>query len=143
LDEALVHLDLAATPDDVAALRAELSEGGYLGGAPSTGKRPGKAKPPAPLRTRIGDHAVLVGRSARQNDEATFELARPTDLWLHARGVAGAHVILRTDAGKPAEPTIRQAAALAAYHSQARGSASVAVDVTERRHVRKIKGGPP
>jgi predicted ribosome quality control (RQC) complex YloA/Tae2 family protein len=145
LDEALVHLDLAATPEEVADLRAELAEAGYLGagrpaGAPGKGKTPARA---GPLRLRIGDHTVYLGRTSRQNDQATFDLASPDDLWLHARGVTGAHVILKTDPGKPSEATIRQAAALAAHHSQARASGSVAVDVTERRHVRKIKGGPP
>jgi predicted ribosome quality control (RQC) complex YloA/Tae2 family protein len=149
LDEALVHLGLAAMPEDVAALRSELVEGGYLrGGSTAPTATPGKkgapkAKAPSPLRLRLGDHTVYVGRTARQNDEATFDLGRPEDIWLHARGVTGAHVILRVDAGKPSEALIRQAAQIAAWHSAARAAASVPVDVTERRHVRKIKGGPP
>jgi predicted ribosome quality control (RQC) complex YloA/Tae2 family protein len=154
LDEALVHVALADTPDDVAAVRAELVDAGYLGGVsqppaavPPRDTRTRRRSPAAafrgPLRLRIGEHVAFLGRSARQNDQATFELGRPNDLWLHARGVAGAHLILQVASRAPDQATIQRAAAIAAHHSEARGSASVAVDVTERRHVRKIKGGAP
>src|SRR5262249_42481264 len=91
LAEALVHLALAASPDEVADLRLELVDAGYLGGGRLAGA-PAKGRAPArtgPLRLSIGGHAVYVGRTSRQNDQATFDLARPDDLWLHARGVAG------------------------------------------------------
>ena len=87
----------------------------------------------------VDGHQLLVGRTSAQNALA-LELATPDDLWLHARGVTGAHVILR---GQPPEPTIVKAASVAAYYSEARHAAAVPVDVTQRRHVRKIKGGPP
>jgi predicted ribosome quality control (RQC) complex YloA/Tae2 family protein len=57
--------------------------------------------------------------------------------------VPGAHVILRAGQRAPDEADLRRAAEIAAYHSASRQAASVPVDVTERRHVRKIKGGPP
>jgi predicted ribosome quality control (RQC) complex YloA/Tae2 family protein len=73
----------------------------------------------------------------------TFRLSGPEDLWFHARGVPGAHVVLKT-AGRELPPeVIERAAGLAAYYSQGRGSQAVAVDVTERRHVRRVSGARP
>lgn len=47
------------------------------------------------LRRAPESPAVLVGRNNLQNERITFSLARAHELWLHARGVAGAHVLLR------------------------------------------------
>ena len=107
-----------------------------------TGAKPAAAaRRPRSLRTTQGD-SILVGRTGPQNETVTFEMAGPDDLWLHARNMPGAHVILRVT-GEVASATIERAAALAAYYSDGRGSTSVPVDVTERRHVRKIKGAGP
>ena len=86
---------------------------------------------------------ILVGKNSRQNEEVTFRRAAPNDLWLHARGVPGAHVIVKTEGREVPEATLRQAAQLAAYYSQARGSTHVDVAYTERRYVRPIKGAGP
>jgi predicted ribosome quality control (RQC) complex YloA/Tae2 family protein len=88
---------------------------------------------------------VRVGRGSRANDELTFRHSHRDDIWLHARDVAGAHVILRW--GRPDEnppaADIAEAAVLAALHSRARTSGTVAVDWTRRKHVRKPrKAGP-
>ncbi len=85
-----------------------------------------------------------MGRSARSNEKLTFEEAKPDDLWFHAVGVAGAHVLLRKAAGgEPREEQVHQAAAVAAYYSKARGSTSVEVMYTHRKNVRKIRKAPP
>jgi predicted ribosome quality control (RQC) complex YloA/Tae2 family protein len=73
----------------------------------------------------------------------TFRLASGGDLWLHARGIPGAHVIIKSGGRPVPESTLREAAALAAYYSQARGAGSVPVDYTEQRNVRHMKGGGP
>ncbi len=86
---------------------------------------------------------ALVGKNSRQNEEVTFHQAAPNDLWLHARGAPGAHVILKV-AGRPApDEALREAAALAGWYSQLREAGSVAVDYTEARYVRHMKGGGP
>lgn len=93
-----------------------------------------------------GGWRVLVGRSARENDYITFEAARPDDLWLHARGMPGAHVILhgaRSKGGRADHSAVEAAARIAAYYSGGRGSAKVPVDVTPRRLVRRIRKGRP
>lgn len=91
-----------------------------------------------------GGIEILVGRGARLNDELTYDIARPDDVWLHARDVTGAHVVMRwTQEGPPPSRDLHEAAALAAWHSRARGSTVVPVDWTRRRHVRRARGGPP
>ena len=90
-------------------------------------------------------YEVWVGRNARQNDELTFHRAQKYDLWMHARGVPGAHTILHLP-NRDAEPDKRllhQAAAIAAYYSKARGSGAVPVMMARRKHVRKPSGAPP
>jgi predicted ribosome quality control (RQC) complex YloA/Tae2 family protein len=87
---------------------------------------------------------LYVGRSPRENAEVTFSIARPDDLWFHARNVPGAHVVLATnDRTTPSDDEITMAASIAAYHSRARASASVDVDYTRRKYVRKQKNAAP
>ena len=86
---------------------------------------------------------ALVGRGAADNDRLTLRIARPHDLWLHARGVAGAHVVVPLTKGKSCSPeTLVDAATLAAHFSELRGEPVVDVLYTPRRFVRKRKGSP-
>jgi hypothetical protein len=85
--------------------------------------------------------SVLVGRGARENHRLTFAVAGPEDLWLHARDVPGAHVILRDPEGRAGADDIREAAELAAFFSEARAHAQADVHVTRRKHVRAARGG--
>jgi predicted ribosome quality control (RQC) complex YloA/Tae2 family protein len=111
--------------------------------------RPDARDGPAPLPYRLyrtsGGLEVRVGKGSKSNDELTFRHSSPNDIWLHARDVAGAHVILRwskTDENPPARD-IADAAVLAALHSRARTSGTVPVDWTRRKYVRKPrKAGP-
>ncbi len=86
---------------------------------------------------------VLLGTSAVGNERVTFELAGPDDLWLHARGVPGSHVVVRSGGGAVPTDVVEAAAQLAARHSTAQADALVMVDWTPRRYVRKIRGAPP
>lgn len=87
---------------------------------------------------------ILVGRGAKENDALTLRIAKPHDLFLHARGVAGAHVIVPLPKGQSCPPDLLvDAALLAAHHSDARGENPVEVTYAERRYVRKAKGAPP
>ncbi len=90
-----------------------------------------------------GGGRAHVGRSARENDHLTFEVAGPDDLWLHARGMPGAHVILTGVHGEPASEAVVAAARIAAHYSDGRASTRVPVVVTERRFVRRVRGGRP
>lgn len=98
----------------------------------------------APLRlVSEAGFTILVGRNSRQNERVTFELGARGDLWLHARDLPGAHVLIKT-AGRPApEATVEAAAALAAWFSRGRASARLPVAVTDWHRVRRLKGGGP
>ncbi len=133
-----------ATTSELEALERE--GGGEGLSFPPSGKPPKKRPPvalgPRGFRSHRGN-PILVGRSGRSNDELTFEVARPHDLWFHASGVPGAHVVLRVPSGESAdEVEVREAAELAAYYSKAREATAVEVIVTERRNVSRIKGAP-
>lgn len=107
----------------------------------------GKAQSGVPFRTYVleSGHVVWVGRNARQNDVLTFKHASKHDLWLHARGVAGSHTVLRRNDKTRMPPpfVVEQAASIAAFHSKARGSALVPVIVTERKYVRSPRNAHP
>ncbi|MEW6428367.1 MAG: NFACT RNA binding domain-containing protein [Thermodesulfobacteriota bacterium] len=91
-----------------------------------------------------GGWQVIAGRSDRDNELVTFRLARPADLWFHVRGFAGSHVLLQGPAGEePSREAVRQAAAVAAYHSKAREAGRVPVACTMARHVSKPPGAKP
>jgi predicted ribosome quality control (RQC) complex YloA/Tae2 family protein len=132
----------ATTANDLADLRQELAEEGYGRRPPRRTARPSAASGPRRF-TVVGGRLVLVGRTNHENDALTFKTAAPEDLWLHARGVPGAHVILKTDRKAPPEAAIAQAASIAAYFSQARHETSVAVDYMPRKYVRKPKDAKP
>lgn len=93
---------------------------------------------------RVAGWDVLVGRGAAANDELTFRVGRSGDLWLHASGFAGSHVIIRVPAGEdPPRVVVERAAQLAAFHSKAReASGKVAVHMCRVADVRKPPRAP-
>jgi predicted ribosome quality control (RQC) complex YloA/Tae2 family protein len=99
----------------------------------------------APLRiARPSGAQIFVGRSPRENVELTFRVARPDDLWFHARGIPGSHVVLQAPPGAEPDPADLDCAAdFAALHSRARNAARVEVDYTERKYVRKQRDAAP
>ena len=103
------------------------------------------ARPAGPGIRFKGPHGfeVVVGRNSRDNDEVTFALAKSRDLWLHAQGYRGSHVLVRSGGKEVPFDTVLFAARLAAGHSEAKREDRVAVDYTERKNVWRQKGGPP
>ena len=85
-----------------------------------------------------------MGKSAAGNDYITMKLARPDDLWLHAEGMSGSHVVVRNP-GKRDIPdgVLRKAASLAAWYSKGKNSAKVPVAYTRAAYVKKPKGAAP
>jgi predicted ribosome quality control (RQC) complex YloA/Tae2 family protein len=142
LEGTLALLERIAEVREAAALRAIEAEAG----APVQQKAPTRGRPQRRLPYRSftsqSGARVLVGRSARDNDEL-LRAARGNDLWLHARGVQGSHVIVPDPGEAPDQRTLRDAALLAAHFSGARGSDGAEVAWTRRKHVRKTKGAAP
>lgn len=138
----LDEIERAENERDLADIRRELKETGYLKKTKTT--KADRAKPQAPLRFISSDGLeILVGRSNMQNDELTFKLARRTDLWLHVQKLHGSHVVLRTDGIEPPLRSIEEAASLAAYYSQGREAGKIPVDITQIRFVKKPAGALP
>jgi predicted ribosome quality control (RQC) complex YloA/Tae2 family protein len=156
----LTDLKLAENANEIELVKLEIQAQGYIRGKAALDKKASKAakkgksskqgknKPGAPgggvpLHVQCDGFTVLVGKNSRQNEEVTFRQAASNDIWLHARGVAGAHVIIKAAGREVPRHTIDQAATLAAYYSEARGTTSTPVDYTLQRHVRHMKGGGP
>ena len=98
-----------------------------------------------PYRTFVVEgFEILVGRGEEENDQLTFEVAQPNDLWMHvAGGTPGSHVVVRVPDGVdvPVE-VVEIAAAAAAWYSKARGAQRVEVHVCRARDVSKPRGAP-
>ena len=143
LESVLGFIDRAASPQELAEIKQELAEGGYIADKSSGGK---KKKTPAskPLSFTTTDGLLLrVGRNNRQNDALTGSAER-NELWFHIKGFHGSHVILSPNGNE--EPTDRdytEAAMVAAYFSEKRGSANVEVDYTRVRNLKKPTGSAP
>lgn len=101
------------------------------------------AQPRGPFRRFISTDGfpIFVGRNARENDELTFGLAKSDDLWLHARGTPGSHVVVRLEKGTDPPPeTLRDAASLALLYSDLKKSGKGEIIYTRRKWVKKAKG---
>ncbi|GAB3830608.1 NFACT family protein [Pontibacter rugosus] len=87
---------------------------------------------------------ILVGKSARNNDELTQRHTYKEDIWLHAKDVSGSHVIIKHQAGKTVPATVlEKAAKLAAFYSKRKSDSLCPVMYTPKKWVRKPKGSAP
>jgi predicted ribosome quality control (RQC) complex YloA/Tae2 family protein len=105
-----------------------------------------KKEEPFPFRvfTVAGGFQVWAGKSGENNDLLSTRHTAKNDLWFHARGVGGSHVVLKigTGKGEVSKQAIEQAAAIAAYYSKMKKSKLVPVAMCEGKYVRKPKGVP-
>jgi predicted ribosome quality control (RQC) complex YloA/Tae2 family protein len=87
---------------------------------------------------------VLVGRNRRDNEAICFQVAKGDDIWFHARGCPGAHVLLQVRRGspRPTEECIQFAANLAAFYSDARTERKADVTQAAPKHIQKPRGAP-
>lgn len=137
-------IELAESGAEIAMIREELTEQGYL--KHRGGKKGNKKKSlPTPMHFISDDgYDIYVGKNNAQNDYVTLKLSRSTDIWFHTKSIHGSHAIVRTpDAMEVPDRTYLQAASLAAYYSKARNSKSVPVDYTEVKNVKKPAGAKP
>jgi predicted ribosome quality control (RQC) complex YloA/Tae2 family protein len=153
--ETQIRPRIEAATRELAALRTELhaiergetipaaaqTDAGRLPRHHTAQSRSQKAKGPFRRFTSADGLQIFVGRNAEENEELTFALARPHDLWFHAQGAPGSHVVLRLEKGiDPPAESIRDAATLALLYSGLKRSGKGEVIYTLRRHVRKAKG---
>ena len=89
-------------------------------------------------------YEILVGRAARDNDNLTFRVAQPNDLWMHTGDYPGSHVVVRNPTRREIpQRTIIEAAQLAGRFSQASEDSKVVVHYTERKFLSKPRGAAP
>ncbi len=140
LEQLETDLALAASRPEIEEVKAALIEAGHVR---ARQRRPEAGRSQPLSLTSPDGLLILVGRNSRQNDQVTFRRAGGDDWWFHARGVPGAHVIVRAEGQDLPADTLRRAAELAAYFSRLREEKEVVVDYTRRRHVRRIPGAAP
>ena len=98
----------------------------------------------SPRKYKFMNFTIISGKNPEQNDEVSLKIASKNDMWFHARGMGGSHVIIKSDKNeKPPKEVIVRAAEIAAYHSKGKNSSKVQVIQTFARHVQKKKGMAP
>ncbi|NLU49871.1 MAG: fibronectin/fibrinogen-binding protein [Syntrophomonadaceae bacterium] len=147
LESVAVALQQAETAIELDEIVEELGKEGYISEKTRRFCPSGERSKPRVFTSSDGIQ-ILVGRNNRQNDQLTMRESDRNDLWLHAKDVAGSHVIIRLpkyvkDIHQVPDRTLEEAALLAAYYSKARGEEKVPVDYTFRQNVRKPKGAKP
>lgn len=142
LDSVLEAIVLAEGERDLAEIRQELTDTGYLRRGAKAAKRMKVAAKPMEFRSTAGLR-ISVGKNNTQNDLLTAKQAGKGDLWLHTQKIHGSHVILWTEGRTPDAGSIEEAAKLAAWFSQARDGKKVPVDYTPVKYVKKPAGAKP
>ncbi len=126
------------TSTDIAEIREELAQGGYI--------KQQNAKRRKKVQTKIEEYEsregyrILVGKNNIQNDYITTVLASKSDMWFHTKGIHGSHVVVMCGGAPVSDETVILAAQLAAYNSRARNSSNVPVDYTPVKYVKKPNG---
>ena len=152
-------VDLAGSEEDLADIRRELAEGGYIrkgskggasgrrGNAKGAGKTSRGAGESRPLHYRTEDGFDLyVGKNNYQNDRLTFHTQgadRERDWWFHAKGMPGSHVVLHANGREIPDRVFEEAGALAAYYSAGRENGRAEIDYTQLKNVKKPGGAKP
>lgn len=142
LESVSASLDIALHEEDLAEIKEELTESGYIrrkGG----GKKQKVTSRPFHYISSDGFH-MYVGKNNYQNDELTFKFATGNDWWFHAKKIAGSHVVVKLgNAEELPDRTFEEAARLAAYYSKGRDQEKVEIDYVQKKHVKKPGGAKP
>lgn len=140
-------LDIALQEDDLVSLKEELIQFGYMKRKSTAGK--GKkmkaakfSNKPMHFLSSDGFH-IYVGKNNFQNEELTFKFAVGNDWWFHAKGIAGSHVIVKTNGEELPDRTYEEAGQLAAYYSKGKDMDKVEIDYTEKKNIKKPNGSKP
>lgn len=142
LESISASLDIAMYEEDLAQIKEELTESGYIRRKGNAKKQKITSKPYHYLSSD-GFH-MYVGKNNYQNDELTFKFATGNDWWFHAKQLPGSHVIVKLEnADELPDRTFEEAARLAAYYSKGRNQDKVEIDYIQKKHVKKPSGAKP
>ena len=143
LQTILVSIDLAQDAQDLAEIREEMAEAGYIKRQHTKNGRKQKITS-RPYHYRSSDgFDIYVGRNNTQNDLLTFRFAEGNDIFMHAKKMPGSHVIIRTGGAEVPDRTYEEAGALAAYYSAGRTAPKTEIDYVEKKQVKKPSGAKP
>lgn len=143
IEELLYFTESATEVTELEDIRRQWQED--KGGSPTLKERTRgiQVKALGPRTYVLGAQRILVGRNPRQNDQLTFKMSAPGDIWLHAHQSPGAHVLIKAS-GRRIEPrTLEAAAILAARHCRVSQATKVEVSYCDIKSVKKPKGAPP
>ncbi len=141
LESIAAALEITPQEDDLAQIREEMLDSGYIR---RKGHEKRKKITSKPLHYLSSDGFDLyVGKNNYQNDELTFHFATGNDWWFHAKGMPGSHVILKTKGEELPDRVFEEAAALAAYYSRGRNMNKVEIDYMQKKQVKKPGGAAP
>lgn len=144
LSNQLYNIRSCGTEEEIDEIISELGKLGYVKKQSKQKKKDtSKEQVSVPLHyVTVAGRDVFVGRNSRQNEILTHKTAKDDDIWLHAKNIAGSHVILKCSGELP-DDCIIEAAKLAAFYSSASGATRVAVDYCFRKNVHKVNGAKP
>ena len=141
LESILTSLDIAVDESDLAEIKEELTQSGYIRFKAGTKKTKITSKPFHYVSSDGFD--IYVGRNNLQNDRLTFEFAGGGDWWFHAKKIPGSHVIVKTEGREVPDRTFEEAARLAAYYSKGRGTDRIEIDYLLKKNVKKPAKAKP
>jgi len=143
LESIATSLDIALAENDLAELKEELIQYGYIKRKHTKNKQKIKiTSKPFHYVSSDGFH-MYVGKNNFQNEELTFNLASGNDWWFHAKGIPGSHIIVKSDGKEIPDSTFEEAGRLAAYYSKGRDAKKVEIDYIQRKHIKKPPAAKP
>ena len=145
LESVRESLEFAADEADLADIRRELTDCGYLKFRRSGSDRKASRKMTSrPYHYRTADgFDIYVGRNNYQNEELTHHFAAANDWWFHAKGVPGSHVLVHSGGTEVPDEVFELAGSLAAYYSKNRDAQKAEIDYVQKKHVKKPAGAKP
>ncbi|MCM1542090.1 MAG: NFACT family protein [Blautia sp.] len=142
LESISAALDIALHEEDLAEIREELTESGYIRRKGGNKKQKITSRPFHYISSD-GFH-MYVGKNNYQNDNLTFKFATGNDWWFHAKKIPGSHVVVKLGGAEELpDRTFEEAARLAAYYSKGRDQEKVEIDYIQKKHVKKPAGAKP
>ena len=156
IESVIYELEACSTIDDITNIFEEISESSVF--KEKTDKYKEKKNPKIkkskltknknvnfnPIKYKIENYTFLVGRNNTENDYLTLKYAKKTDLWFHTKDIHGSHCILVLNNGPlPDNDILVKCAEITAYHSKAKNSSNVPVDICQVKFVKKPNGSKP
>ena len=156
IESVVYELEAATTTNEIAEILDEIAENDIFKEKTKnlkTNKKQNKIKKSNltknkntnfnPLKYKIDNFTLLVGRNNKENDYLTLKFSHKNDIWFHTKDIHGSHAVLKLDNQIPTEDILTKCAEITAYHSKARFSSNVPVDTCPVKYVKKPKGAKP